>query len=179
MKSPGRWPFLPLRIHHISPAKNCMWTAGWGKSERAEVRIDKSGRQRAALFGLGLTAVRRIGGVSSFHIKEPGVRGVAGRIAIAVRVITRRAANGALHPTWRLCELPNRGIGDSACRWRRRILRECAAGRRRADIVENEISEIRRGGMRADIVRGGDRAARFFLDGDSGAVRARTITCFR
>src|ERR1700688_2821353 len=58
------------------------------------------------------------------------------------------------------------------------MLREGAAGRRRADIVENVKDEVLGRCMRANVVCGGNRHARL-LDGNSGAIGACAIAGFR
>ena len=66
---------------------------------------------------------------------------VAGGIAVAVGVITRRAVRGEFHAARRLRELPNPGVGNSTSCRGRRIFRKCAAGRGRTRIVVDEKDE--------------------------------------
>ncbi len=101
---------------------------------------------------------------------------IARRIAIAVGMVSRRAVCSEFHAARRLCELPNRRIGNAAACGGRWILRECAARRRWASIVINEKNELLCGHLRANVVRSCDRRARFLFHRHSGAVRPGTIT---
>ena len=120
--------------------------------------------------------IRRIGGI---NVEKPGVRVVAGRIAITVGEIGGGTTSCVLLATWRLRKLPDRGIRNSAGRCKRRILRDSASWRGRAGVVEDPVDEVATADVVADVVGSKDGDAAAFVDGHARAIDATAITGMR
>jgi len=120
--------------------------------------------------------IRRIGGI---NVEKPGVRVVAGRIAITVGEIGGGTTSCVLLATWRLRKLPDRGIRNSAGRWKRRIMRDSAPWRGRAGVVEDPVDEVATADVVADVVGSKDGDAASFVDGHARAIDASAITGMR
>jgi len=126
MKLRARWRFLLRPILRTSRARKFTWTAEWAKSKHTSrggrefgfplrglqfvVRLDQKGGRSPPFFIGRLFAVRWIRRVGGVDIEEPGVRGVAGSVAVAVGVVARRAMRSEFHAARRLRVLPERGV---------------------------------------------------------------------
>src|SRR5205814_9670015 len=93
--------------------------------------------------------IRRIGGI---NVEKPGVRVVAGRIAIPIGEVGGGTTSCVLIATWRLRKLPDGGIRNSAGRCKRRIWRDSASWRGRAGVVEDRVDEVARADVGGAVV---------------------------
>lgn len=123
-----------------------------------------------------VSACGRIGSAGGVKVEKPGVRGVARDVAIAVGVIGSGATRRKFLAARRLRELPNGGVGDTACGCRLRIARDDAAGRRRARVIEDPVSEATLAEIVANVVGGDDGHTVAFVDGHARAIDSCAIT---
>ena len=150
-------------------------TVGSGKSKKGRGARRRSFNSRASL----VPASGRIGGAGRVEVEEPGVRGIARGVAIAVSVVSGGATRGEFLAARSLRELPDHGVRHAAYGRSRRTVRDDAARRRRARIVEDPIGELALAEIVANVVGGDDGHAVSFVDSHSRAIDSSAITGVR
>src|SRR5207249_13343 len=123
--------------------------------------------------------MRRICRIGGIHVEKPGMRVVAGRMAIPIREIGGGTTSCVLLATRRLRKLPDRGIRNSAGGWKRRILRDSTSGRGRTGVIEDPVGQFTLGDVVAYVVGSNDGDAAAFVDGHARAIDASAITGMR
>jgi len=112
----------------------------------------------------------RICGRRHVRVNKPFVSGVAGSVAIPIGGIGGRAISRAFFAARRLRVLPN--VGGRATLGNGWDVRENAARRRRADIVENPENKLAAAEMILQVPDGSDRVALALVDRDGRTVGA-------
>ncbi len=114
--------------------------------------------------------MRRVGGIRGIDVEIPRMRSITRSVAIAVGEIGGGTTSGELFAPWRLRELPDGGVRQSAGGWRKRILRRRASPRGRAGIVVDPVDDAALTNVLADVIGSNDGDTAAFVDG-----HARTI----
>ena len=105
------------------------------------------------------------------------MRSITRSVAIAVGGIGGGTTSGELFATWRLRELPDGGVRQSAGGWRKRILRRRASRRGRAGIVVDPVDDAALTSVLADVIGSNDGDTAAFVDGHARTIYASAITC--
>src|SRR5258707_3494983 len=113
-------------MHRTSRAWSSTWTAVWDRFKRWLRRNKENEAGEGSCFsgGVSFGAAGRIWRRCRVHVKEPLVRGVAGRVTVAVGRIFCWATRGEFFAARRLRELPDGGVADAASSKRWQVLRE-------------------------------------------------------